>query len=84
MTGWNAYSVVTINPFWRYAVAMDERPDLPAISFFSRSAAMVFYDELRSEFPQRTAVLRRRRPFRRVVDAVAPGEKNPLAENNES
>lgn len=53
------YSVLTF-PFWRWAVAIDERPDLPAIAFYRRAAAEAFRDEATRSVPDRTIVLLRR------------------------
>jgi hypothetical protein len=65
-----AYIVAKVVPFWRYAVALDERPDLPAVPFFSKAAALAFVDESREQFPERTTVLLRRRFGRRVEVAA--------------
>jgi hypothetical protein len=62
----HAYSVAAINPLWRYAVALDERPDLPAIPYWSKAAALTFFDESHSAFPERTTVLLRRRGWRKL------------------
>jgi hypothetical protein len=62
----HAFDVAAFNPFWRYAVCIAERPDITAIPYFSRAAALAFYDESRTEFPGRTTVLLRRCRGRRV------------------
>lgn len=54
-----AYAVVSV-PFWRWAVALKERPDLPAVAFYRRASAEVFADECRNRFPARTTQLLRR------------------------
>lgn len=63
-----AYSVAFL-PFWRFAVAIDERPDLPAIPFYRLAAAEVFHDDLRERFPERTITILRR-TFRGTVEVV--------------
>lgn len=70
-----AYNVAAINPFWRYAVALDHRPDLPAVPYWSKARALAFYDESRAAFPDRTTVLLRRRWPHRAVEVVA-SERN--------
>jgi hypothetical protein len=62
----NAYYVAAFNPFWRYAVALEGRPDLPAIPFFRKANALAFYDESVAELPWAKTVLLQRRPFGRV------------------
>lgn len=57
-----AYSVAGVLPFWRYAVAIKERPDLPAIPFYRRASALLFRDEVRERFPKRTVALLKRTP----------------------
>lgn len=59
MTERTAYSVLAL-PFWRFAVAIEERPDLPAIPFYRRAAALAMLDEARERFPERTVQLLRR------------------------
>lgn len=70
MTERRAYTVASINPFWRWAVALDHRPDLPAIPYARRAAAEAFADEYEIAF-ERKATLLRRRWFPRGVDVVA-------------
>lgn len=62
----NAYSVATFNPFWRYAVALDNRPDLPAIPFTTLRRALVGFDCMTRDLPRSVPVLLRRRLFGRV------------------
>jgi hypothetical protein len=64
----DAYAVLAL-PFWRWAVAMDERPDLPAIPFYRKASALVFRDECRERFPERRVVLLRKR-FSGVEEAA--------------
>jgi hypothetical protein len=61
-----AYAVAGLKPFWRWAVAMDERPDLPAIPYYRKADALAFYDDSALCFPERTTVLLRRRLRARV------------------
>lgn len=63
-----AYRVAAIKPFWRWAVAPSERPDIPGIPFYRKAAALAFYDKVRAELPSPpfgAPVLLRRR-WRRV------------------
>lgn len=55
-----AYSVAAIKPFWRWAVTLEERPDIPAVPFYTKAAALVLADESAARFPERTTVLLRR------------------------
>jgi len=52
-----AYSIADILPFWRWAVVIAERPDLPGIPFYREASARVLIDELRDRFPERTIQL---------------------------
>jgi hypothetical protein len=61
----NAYAVAAFNPFWRYAVALDDRPDLPAVPFFSKAAALAFFDASCADLDWARTVLLKRR-FRSV------------------
>ncbi len=54
-----AYSVLAL-PFWRFAVTIEERPDLPAIPFYRKASALLFVDEVRERCPERTVTLLRR------------------------
>lgn len=63
-----AYTVAGIRPFWRWAVALNHRPDLPAIPYYRKADALAFFDESRAAFPESTTVLLRRR--RRTVEVV--------------
>jgi hypothetical protein len=65
-----AVAVASFNPFWRYAVALDHRPDLPAIPYWSRAAADVFAADYERQFPGRKATILRRRRWRRVEVAL--------------
>lgn len=65
-----AYSIAVLHPFWRYAVAIDERPDLPAIAFFQKADATKFHAQFCESHPAQTVVLLRRRWFRRDVEVV--------------
>lgn len=60
------FLVATFNPFWRYAVALEHRPDLPAIPFFSKAAALACRDQMCTELPGRLHLVLRRRFWRRV------------------
>jgi hypothetical protein len=66
----SAYSVASFKPFWRYAVALDGRPDLPGIPYYSKAGALAFFEESVSELPWERTVLLRKRLFRRVVTVV--------------
>ena len=48
-------------PFWRWAVAIAERPDLPAVAFYRKASACSFASEVKRCFPDRTVQLLRRR-----------------------
>ena len=60
-----AYAVASFNPFWRWAVALDHRPDLAAIPFFLKADALAFAGDYEAQF-EREATILRRRWFRRV------------------
>ena len=49
--------VLSALPFWRWAVAIEERPDLPALPFYRRISALTFADIVRDEFPERSVLL---------------------------
>lgn len=66
LTERQGYRVAAFNPFWRYAVALDDRPDLAAIPHFTKASALACLDEVRAELPWAKHVLLRRRPFGRV------------------
>lgn len=66
----HAYAVASLKPFWRWAVALDHRPDLPAIPYYRRADAELFADEYEAAFERKATLLRRRGWFRRVVDVV--------------
>lgn len=59
MTERSAYLVLQV-PFFRWAVAINERPDLPAMAFYRKVSAMAFRDECAANFPDRSVVLLRR------------------------
>lgn len=66
-----AYNVAAFKPFWRWAVALDHRPDLPAIPYYRRAGAEAFMDSYQTWLPDSPPpVLLRRRWFRRVVDVI--------------
>jgi hypothetical protein len=65
-TGRAGYYVAALKPFWRYAVALDDRPDLPAIPYYRKAAALAFYDESRADLPWADTVLLKKR-FRTVT-----------------
>lgn len=69
----NAYLVAGFNPFWRYAVCLDNRPDLPAIPFTRKASALAFFDRSSLSLPQARTVLLKRKWFGRVV--VLPKEE---------
>lgn len=73
--GRTAYRVAAINPCWRWAVALGERPDLPAVPFFRKAKALAFCEESRARLPKRTAVLLRRRW--RSVAALSSAREAP-------
>lgn len=61
MSDRTAFKVARFNPFWRYATACLERPDIAAIPYWSKASAMAFADEANAAFPHHTAVVLRRR-----------------------
>ena len=63
-----AYTVARIKPFWRWAVALDHRPDLAAIPYYRLADALAFADSYEAAFPERRATILRR--HRRKVEVV--------------
>lgn len=54
-----AYLIPPI-PFWRFAVAIKEWPDMAARPFYRRAAAFAWADEVRDLVPHLTVVVLRR------------------------
>lgn len=65
-----AFTVASVKPFWRWAVCLEHRPDLPAIPYYRRADAEAFADSSRAEFPDKTTLILRRHWLRRRVDVV--------------
>jgi hypothetical protein len=69
-----AFSVASFLPFWRWAVALEERPDLPAVPFYRKASALAFADESVDRFPQRTTIVLKRVWGAVVVDYARRGD----------
>jgi hypothetical protein len=67
MTDRTSFLVASFKPFWRYAVCLEHRADLPAISYYRRADAEAFADESRQAFPDRTTLILKRSWPRRTV-----------------
>jgi hypothetical protein len=65
-----AFSVASFKPFWRWAVCLEHRPELPAIPYYRRAEADVFADTYRADFPGRSPLILKRVGWRSV--SVAP------------
>ena len=66
MSDRTGFRVAAYNPFWRYAVALWDRPDLAAIPFTRKSAALCCLDQMCAELPSSRPVLLRRLLLGRV------------------
>lgn len=69
-----AYQIAGMKPFWRWAVAPSERPEIPGIPYYRKASALAFYDEVRAELPSpefAPPVLLRRRSRGRVEEVAA-------------
>lgn len=62
----HGFAVATFKPFWRWAVCLEHRPELPAIPYYRRAGADLFADEYRASFPDREPLILKRTGWRTV------------------
>lgn len=62
----DGYLISGVNPFWRWAVALDRQREVPACVFFTRRGAECFLASARADLPWADMVLLRRRRLIRV------------------
>jgi hypothetical protein len=67
----HGYLIASMKPFWRWAVAPQNRPDIPGIPFYRKAGALAFYDSVRADLPDSPPVLLRRR-WGRGVEVTQP------------
>lgn len=63
-TSRSGLKVAALKPFWRWAVCLEHRPDIPAIPYYRRAAADAFAAESRAAFPTATTLVLKRTGWR--------------------